>query len=98
MFISKRAGIGIGITLAAAFGLSVLAVTSSSGFRSVETGKNWLEGQGYTDVTGGESLKRGLNGCGPLVASRDYQATSPDGETGLVSVCLSGFGPRFPAY
>jgi hypothetical protein len=76
--------------LAIAFGL----VVAHNTIYSPEKGKEWLESNGYTNVTGGQ--RDFFNSCGKDVPARSYQATSPNGTRGEETVCFTLLGPRKP--
>ncbi len=87
-------------TLAAVFGICALATGNAILMKKAypeSGGKEWLEKQGYTQVTGGENISL-LNACGKNIASRTYEAINSEGKKATLTVCKGPFGYHPPLF
>ncbi len=84
---------GLFCTLALATGIAILM---EKGYPE-SGGKEWLEKQGYKQVTGGENISL-FNACGKNIASRTYEAINSEGEKATLTVCRGPFGYHPPLF
>ncbi len=59
-------------------------------------GKDWLEKQGYTNVTGGNIDY--FNTCGKNVTARNYECDDKNGKHVKRTVCYGMLGPYAPIF
>ena len=79
---------------AALIGVAVGVESCSNAIHPAEKGRDYLQSQGYTNVTGGDRVYM-WHTCGKNVVAREYTATN-DGRRVTQKVCFGPFGPRLP--
>lgn len=83
--------------LVGAIALAFAAISMQETAHPAEEGHDWLEEQGYTEITGGETTSY-FNACGKNVMSRTYEVTTEDGSRADRTVCFGIFGKHAPLF